>query len=77
MVADTIRDFASGSGWWFWSRPGDQIVIDIEGVESFDALIANTLQTGRHTVITFSETDSLTLRNTWIAELQIDDFTFV
>lgn len=74
---DTIRDFDPGFDWWFWSKPGDQLVVDIDGVESFDDVIANAEQDGRNAVIEFSETDSLTLRNTWLYELDSDAFAFV
>ena len=74
---DTVRDFDAGFDWWFWSRPGDQIAIDIEGVDSFDDVLPNAFQDGRNTVIQLNEEDSLTLRNTWISELDEDAFTFV
>ncbi|WP_170330681.1 Ig-like domain-containing protein [Ruegeria arenilitoris] len=74
---DTIRDFEAGFDWWFWSAPGDQIAIDIEGIDSFGDLIANAVQDGWDTVISFNETDSLTLNNTWLSELDNDTFTFV
>ncbi|MEO1109926.1 MAG: Ig-like domain-containing protein [Pseudomonadota bacterium] len=74
---DTVRDFDPGFDWWFFSLPSDQIVVDIEGADSFDDLISDAVQDGRHTVIAFNEDDSLTLNNTWVHELDSDMFTFV
>ncbi|MDP5215962.1 Ig-like domain-containing protein [Ruegeria sp. 2205SS24-7] len=74
---DVIRDFDPGFDFFWWSRPGDSIVLDIEGVESFDDVLASASQNGRNTVLEFSEDDSLTLRNIWVAELDSDDFAFV
>ncbi|SDW66506.1 hypothetical protein SAMN05444358_1011446 [Ruegeria halocynthiae] len=58
---DAIRNFDPGCDWWFWSHPGDQITIDIEGFDNFDDVIANASQEGQNTVIEFNEDDSLTL----------------
>ena len=73
---DLIQDFDAGFDWWFFSLHSDQIVIDIEGTDSFEDLIATASQS-RHTVtFQFSEEDSLTLRNTHLAELDADMFSF-
>lgn len=74
---DTIRDFDPGFDWWLWSRPGDQITINLDGVEDFDDVIASAVQDGGDTVIQFNDEDSLTLRNTWVGELDSDVFAFV
>lgn len=74
---DTIRDFDAGFDWWFWSRPGDQVTIDIDGIDCFGDLIATADQQGRHLVFDLGEDDSLKLRNTWVCDLDSDAFNFV
>lgn len=71
---DTIRDFDPGTDWWFWSIPGDRIVIDRSDVDGFDDLTLT--QHGRHAVISFGDNDSLTLRNVHVCELSADMFDF-
>ena len=74
---DTIRDFDPGFEWWFFSLPGDQITIDVEGVDSFEDLMALAEQDGRNIVIDINESDSLTLNNTRMSELESDMFAFI
>ncbi|WP_299472972.1 Ig-like domain-containing protein [uncultured Roseibium sp.] len=74
---DVIKDFDPGFSWWFWSRQGDKVSISIEGVDSFNDLLATASQLGRDTVFEFSETDSLTLKDTFVFFLDGDDFQFV
>ncbi|WP_170337070.1 calcium-binding protein [Ruegeria arenilitoris] len=74
---DVIRDFEGGLDFLWWSLPGDKIVLDIEGVESFDDVLTAASQEGRNTVLDFGENDSLTLRNIRVFELESDDFSFV
>lgn len=74
---DEIIDFDAGGGWWWWRRPGETIEISIEGVTTFEELEAVATQEGRDVVLTFSETDSLTLNRTWLAELDESHFEFV
>lgn len=74
---DVVKDFDPGFDWWFWSKPGDTVSISIDGIEDFDDLMATATQQGRNTVFEFSETDSLTLKNTFVFCLDGDDFQFV
>ncbi|MCL6283083.1 Ig-like domain-containing protein [Ruegeria sp. 2012CJ41-6] len=74
---DVIRDFDTGFEFLWWSLPGDSIVLDIEGVDSFGDVLASASQVGRHTRLEFNDDDSLLLRNVWVAELDSDDFAFV
>ncbi|WP_372573066.1 RCC1 domain-containing protein [Ruegeria jejuensis] len=74
---DVIRDFDPGFEFLWWSRPGDTVVLDTEGVEDFDDVLSSASQVGRNTVLEFSEDDSLLLRNVWVAELDSDDFAFL
>ncbi|WP_227271991.1 hypothetical protein [Roseobacter weihaiensis] len=72
-----IRDFATGFDWWVFSRPSDQIVIDIEGTDSFQELLFSAM-TSRNTVrFPFNAEDSLTLRSTQFTDLDADMFSFV
>lgn len=73
---DVIKDFDNGFDWWFWSRPGDTISIAIDGIEDFSDLLETASQQGRDTVFEFNETDSLTLKNTFVFFLDGDDFQF-
>ncbi|MEL7444180.1 MAG: hypothetical protein AAGK02_00005, partial [Pseudomonadota bacterium] len=73
---DEIIDFDAGGGWWWWRRPGETIEISIEGVTTFEELEAVATQEGRDVVLTFSETDSLTLNRTWLAKLDESHFEF-
>lgn len=74
---DLVRDFDAGADWWFYSRPSDQIVIDIDGVDSFDDVLEAAIQSRNTVTFQFSADDSLTLRDTHIAELDADMFSFV
>lgn len=74
---DVIQDFDTGFDWWFFSRPSDQVVIDVDGIDSFEDLIAGASQSGRAVTFQFSEDDSLTLRNTHLDALDADMFSFV
>ncbi|MEM9551162.1 MAG: Ig-like domain-containing protein [Pseudomonadota bacterium] len=73
---DQIRDFDTGRG-FFFSWPSETIVLDLDGVDSFDDVLAAASRQGRSTVLEFSETDSLTLRGVHVYELDSDMFAFV
>ncbi|MEL6613960.1 MAG: calcium-binding protein, partial [Bacteroidota bacterium] len=75
--ADEITDFSTGIRVFFFNLPGDMVEIDIDGVATFEDLEQVASQNGSDTVFAFSETDTLTLRNTSLASLDADDFTFV
>ncbi|KIC48030.1 Ig-like domain-containing protein [Tateyamaria sp. ANG-S1] len=74
---DLIRDFDTEFDWFLFSRPSDQIVIDIDGSSDFEDLVASASQSGRAVTFQFSEEDSLTLRDTQLDELSADMFSFV
>ncbi len=74
---DVIHDFESGFDFFWWSLPGEKIVLNIEGVESFDDVLSVATQHGSNTVLDFGDGDSLTLRNIWVSELESDYFEFV
>ncbi len=75
--ADVIEDFDAGFDWWIFSRASDQVVIDIDGIEGFEELIAGAGQTGSAVTFQFSEDDSLTLRNVDMTDLEADMFSFL
>lgn len=74
---DVVKDFDPGFDWWFWSQPGDKISISIDGIDSFEDLLASATQQGWDTVFEFNENDSLTLKNTFVYFQDGDDFQFV
>ncbi|WP_269586164.1 putative Ig domain-containing protein [Roseibium sp. Sym1] len=74
--SDTIMDFETGLNWgWFRSR-GDSISIDVNGINSFDDLMATASQDGRNVVFDFGNGDELVLAHTRLAALDKDAFTF-
>lgn len=68
---DMIQDFDTGAE----TPPSDQIIIDRTGIDSFDDLLDSAQQSGDR--VTFAFTDSLTLRNTLLADLDAEMFSFV
>lgn len=74
---DLIRDFDAGADWWFYNRSSDQIVIDINGTDSFEDLMSAGSQSRNTVTFQFSENDSLTLQGIRLAELDADMFSFV
>lgn len=74
---DLIRDFDTGQDLPFYNRPAEQIVIDLQVVETFQDILDSATQSGRAVTFQFSESDSLTLRHTQVAELDADMFLFV
>ncbi|MCY6381796.1 tandem-95 repeat protein [Hoeflea prorocentri] len=71
---DIIADFDTGRRWF--SSGGDRITIDVDGVDSFDALLAHASQVGRHTVFDFGNGDLLVLNHTRLSALDGDAFSF-
>ena len=71
---DQIRDFSLGFG---WGGSSDRIRLDIDGVDSFEALLDFAAQRGLNTVLDFGEDDKLIVRNTRLSQLDTDNFEFV
>ncbi len=74
---DTIHDFDTGFEFWFLSRPSETIILDIDGLDSFEALMNTASQSCRDVVFDVSEEDSLTLRDVRLAHLDADAFDFI
>ncbi|MEM0987441.1 MAG: Ig-like domain-containing protein [Pseudomonadota bacterium] len=74
---DTIRDFEEGFRFFFFSLPGDDVEIDVDGIDSFEDLAALAVQNGRNLEFVFSESDVLTFAHTRLSDLDDDAFTFV
>ena len=79
---DTIMDFSSGSSWGHWhkhhfsSRSADTIVLDIDGIESWDDLSALGRQEGSTTVFDFGNGDELAIRDMHVWQLTASSFEF-
>ena len=56
--------------------PGDEIRMDVEGIDDFDALMALASQEGNGVLFDFGNGDSLFLAGTQLAALDRDQFTF-
>jgi serralysin len=63
--ADTITDFRNGA---------DRIVIETEAAPDLAAIIAGAQQIGDDVLITLGESETVTLRNFRVADLDISDF---
>jgi Ca2+-binding RTX toxin-like protein len=66
---DTITDFAGGQE--------DVITFDSDVFVDFETVISHAAQVGSDVVITFDESNSLTLSGVQLSTLHIDDFRFV
>lgn len=71
---DIIADFSTGRRWF--SSGGDKITIDVDGVDSFEDLMAHASQVGRDTVFDFGNGDLLVLNHTRLSALDSDVFSF-
>lgn len=71
---DIIADFSTGRRWF--SSGGDKITIDVDGVDSFEELMAHASQVGRNTVFDFGNGDLLVLNHTRLSALDSDVFSF-
>jgi len=71
-----VRDFDFGRSWWWFSRPGDKLDINVDGIDTFDDLMDTASQSGPNTVFDFGDGDVLTLRNTRLSHFDADDFLF-
>lgn len=71
---DIIADFSTGRRWF--SSGGDRITIDVDGVDSFEDLMAHASQVGRNTVFDFGNGDLLVLNHTRLSALDSDVFSF-
>lgn len=74
--ADVVTDFESGDAWWFWHFPGDQILLDVDGIDDFDDVLAVATQSGSTVTLDFGDSDSLMLSNVQLSALGQDDFLF-
>ncbi|MEM7426170.1 MAG: tandem-95 repeat protein, partial [Pseudomonadota bacterium] len=74
---DIIADFGRVHA---WGRRmyinGDEIAIDVDGIESFEDLMGTASQQGRNVVFDFGNGDELVLAHTRLAALDKDAFTF-
>lgn len=74
---DDILDFDPQIGEDDDGSDGDLISISVAGISDFDDLLATASQEGADTVFNISEADRLTLQDTLLISLEIDDFKFV
>ncbi|WP_299505664.1 Ig-like domain-containing protein [uncultured Roseobacter sp.] len=74
---DVIQDFDVGFVGQILVRPSDQIVIDIEGTESFEDLLGIASQSDQSLIFAFSDDNSLALHGIQLAEIDADMFSFV
>ena len=68
---DWIMDFETGADAF------DVIELDVTGFDTFDDVIAASIQSGADTVIQLNAKNSITLVDVGLAELSKDDFSFV
>ncbi|MEO1114764.1 MAG: hypothetical protein AAFY05_20620, partial [Pseudomonadota bacterium] len=74
---DEILDFNPHLGDDDSGSDGDLVSISIAGIADFDDLLATASQDGADTVFSISDDDRLTLQNTLLITLEVDDFKFV
>ncbi|MET1414786.1 Ig-like domain-containing protein [Roseibium sp. HPY-6] len=74
---DVIRDFDPQIGEDENGADGDLVSISISGISDFDDLLATASQDGADTVFNISDDDRLTLQDTLLVSLEVDDFKFV
>ncbi len=74
--SDTVMDLQTGYSGFFISIAGDNIELDIDGVESFEDLMSYADQIGTRSVFDFGDGDVLILSATRLAALDQDMFTF-
>lgn len=73
---DQVLDFDTG-GYRFWSnQSADKVRLDVEGIETFDDLLAHAHQSWRGVSFEFGDGDKLTLNHTWLSQLNEDHFDF-
>ena len=73
---DTIVDYETGTSSTWYQSSGDQISIDIDGINSFDDLMGYGSEDGSNVVFDFGNGDELILSTTQLAALDQDAFTF-
>ena len=71
---DIIADFSTGRRWF--SSGGDRIAINVDGIDSFEDLMAHASQQGSATVFDFGNGDLLVLSHTRLSALDSDVFSF-
>lgn len=74
---DVIKDFGSVPAARSASSADDMVRISFDGIFSFDDVLEHISQNGPDTVISFSDADSLTLKDVSALTLDGDDFQFV
>lgn len=73
---DTVKDFDSGFRFLWFRWDGDALDINIDGYDTAEDVLGAAAQVGRNVVFTFDADTSLTLKNTWLSELDAGDFVF-
>lgn len=66
---DSARDFSQAEG--------DRVLLNVDGVDGFDAALLYAHDTTTGVVFDFGNGDTLTLRDIEVADLTVDDFLFV
>ena len=74
--ADQIMDYDVPKTGRKFNIDGDEIRLSIEGIETFDDLMAVAQQQEGGVMFTFGEGDELFLTGTQLSSLDKDDFTF-
>lgn len=71
---DRVVDFDTG-GYRFWSgQSGDKVRLDVDGIETFDDLLAHAHQTRNGVSFEFGDGDTLTLNQTRLSQLNESHF---
>ena len=73
---DKIMDYSTGVRWGWFRSGGDMISIDVDGIDSFEDLIATASQNRDGVVFDLGNGDELVLAHTRLAALDKDAFTF-
>lgn len=59
-----------------FNEDDDMVWLDIEGVDSFEDVLAHASNNGNHTVLNFGDGDVLVLRSANVEDLSADNFAF-
>lgn len=73
---DRVLDFDTGSNWSWFSRPGDTVRLDVDGIDSFQDLLAHADQKRGGVTFDFGEGDKLTLEGARLSRLNESHFEF-
>ncbi|GAB5469960.1 MAG: hypothetical protein Kilf2KO_29900 [Rhodospirillales bacterium] len=73
---DLITDFNPVGDSKAAAPEADRIVLEIEGVDSFEAVMASALQAGKLTLLDFGDQGTLVLNNTDLDDLEAGMFSF-